>query len=506
MTTYKTLLVLLAVVLGAPAARATLTPLSIARRPLGDDIAEVTVTASVGSGPYDRLGIHRVVRELAPFVPASTQRAVVLLHGDFATFDTNFQPVEGAAFAAAKFLATRGFDVWGIDRRWTFAPAGANDASLAAQGVLQALADTREVIGFVRASRGDLGAPALIGWSRGAQLAYAYAIVDGQRPPDARTIDALVPLDIYYDLSPSDASLRQAACDRLAAEQQQLASGTFASPNDFQITLAQLDETAPNDPSPLLPPSTNRQALLMVVAQSYLFAPLTDWYHFAAGRFDATGNPIGLAYSRIVDVDHWFADAPPIQSQAELTDGDAIWCGRSPIAGTLHDVAVPLLYVGAGGGFGTTGLYSTREVSSRDVQTVIIDEATAPRLAFGHADMLFSPEAATQVWQPIANWLGRDSEVVSRLMWYHDRVDSTRATSPQPSRRSFTWPEKELRRRTRATSSRWQDHGAGAGYGAAVIERIQSRNRSRPATSISWVPTGGICSPAPSRPLRVSIR
>jgi hypothetical protein len=194
----------------------------------------------------------------------------------------------------------------------------------------------------------------------------------------------------------------------MTAEQQQLAMGAFGSDNSFQILLGQLDQTAPNDPSPLLPPATNHQALLTVVTQSWLFAPLTDWYHFAAGTFDSGGNPTGLAYSATADIDAWLSASPPQQALAELSDGDVVWCGQgSPIAGTLADVRQPLFYVGAAGGFGTTGLYSTTLVSSHDVQTRIVRLGSDNTRDFGHADMLFSSTAEREVWQPLLGWLLR---------------------------------------------------------------------------------------------------
>jgi hypothetical protein len=385
-------------------------PLSITRRALGDDVVETTLTLAVGPGPYDKLGLHRVVRETAPGVPAATLRALVLLHGDFATFDSNFAP-SGAASAAAPYLARHGVDVWGIDRRWTFVPATATDLSgLAAQGFATAVADTQTAIALVRALRlatsGDRRAPALAGWSRGAQLAYAYAITDGRN--GLHSIDGLAPLDIYWSLAPADADLQQQACARAQTEQQQLAAGAYGSDNSFQIALGTLDQTAPNDPSPLLPPLTNHQALLTVVTQSWLFAPLTDWYHFAAGSFDGAGNPAGLVYSSTADIDAWLAASPPEQALAELSDGDVVWCGKgSPIAGTLADVRQPLFYVGAAGGFGTTGLYSTTLASSRNVQTRIVSFTDDHTRDFGHADMLFSPTAEREVWQPLLAWLVR---------------------------------------------------------------------------------------------------
>ena len=52
---------------------------NVQRRDLGGGIAEYSYVLRVGTGPYDAIGLHRVVHELAPFRPVHTNRALLLI-------------------------------------------------------------------------------------------------------------------------------------------------------------------------------------------------------------------------------------------------------------------------------------------------------------------------------------------------------------------------------------------------------------------------------------------
>src|SRR5690242_18622024 len=86
---------------------------SVTREHIRDDLWHYQFDIPVDKTPNGRVRVHRVVRELAPFHPRPSAHAVMLLHGDFSSFATNFEP------GLAPYLAERGIDVWGADRRWT---------------------------------------------------------------------------------------------------------------------------------------------------------------------------------------------------------------------------------------------------------------------------------------------------------------------------------------------------------------------------------------------------
>lgn len=384
----------------------------LSRTHISGDVYHYTFTLPVGAQPNAALRIHRVVRERAPWLPRPTRSGALLMHGDFATFTTNFAP---DASGLAPFLAGRELDVWGLDRRWTLPTAPDADVSdFKDMGVAQELDDIGAALAFVRAVRlaGGAGADqlALIGFSHGAQLAYLYAAVEGGRPAAQRHVKALVPMDIYAELAPEDADLRAAACGNSAYEYEQVAAGNVDSPNDFFITLGQLDRTAPADPSPFFGGKTNAEAFLLTAGQTYKFAPYTPSYHLAAPILSGTAA-VGLRESPRSRIQAWFEHAAPHQSLRESADLDALWCGTMPppVVAPLSQIRVPLYYLGAAGAFGAHGVYSTTRVASASVTVQIVKRQSDAAIAedFGHGDLLYATDAPTLAWDPLARWLLR---------------------------------------------------------------------------------------------------
>ncbi|WP_257455828.1 hypothetical protein [Archangium lipolyticum] len=383
-------------------------PFAATREHVTGDIYHYQFDIRVGSTPNARLRIHRVVRELSPWRPRPATHAVMLLHGDFANFVTNFVPSLGnptsSAPGLAPYLVSRGIDTWGVDRRWTLPTTDGDVSDLAGMGVNQAIGDTAVALAFARATRTvtdrDPGRIALGGFSHGAQLTYAYAAADG------RHVSAIAALDIYYDIAPEDADLRALACANAAAGRDALAQGVTDSSNSLFITAGQLARSTPDEPSPLFPSYTNRGVVLTLAGLTWWLAPYTPLYHLSAPVLDAEGNVTGLSESSEDSVSAWFASAPPHQSMREAVEFDEIWCGTSPRP-SLANIRVPLFYLGAAGGFGDHGLYSTTRVSSTDVTTLVIHRFGPERVAedFGHGDLLYAEDAPTLAWGPFAAWL-----------------------------------------------------------------------------------------------------
>ena len=377
------------------------------RQHIVDDIYHYQLDVRVGSTPNAIVRVHRVVR-VANGLPRPSSHAVMLLHGDFANFVTNFAPTLGtpasSAPGLAPYLAARNLDVWGVDRRWTLPGTDGDISDLGGMSVAQELGDIETALTLARATRAitdkDGGPITLAGFSHGGELAYAYAAGNG------RNIDALAILDVYYDLAPADADERAFACANASAEQAALAAGTVDSDNSFFVAAGQLDRSAPNDPSPIFPPYSNQGALFTFVGTTYQFAPYTPLYHLAAPILDSDGNVTALRESTEDAVSAWFAGAPPHQSEHEAADLDAIWCGTTPRA-PLANIRVPLIYIGAAGAFGAHGLYSTTRVSSTDVTTLVVHRFGAARVAedFGHGDLLYATDAPALAWRPLASWL-----------------------------------------------------------------------------------------------------
>jgi hypothetical protein len=92
-----------------------------------------------------------------------------------------------------------------------------------------------------------------------------------------------------------------------------------------------------------------------------------------------------------------------------VVDGDVATCDQTdvPFDDHLAEIKVPVLYVGAGGGFGEFGVYTTTLLGSTDVTTHIVHKVPAAQriVDYGHADLFLAGDAQTQVWQPILDWV-----------------------------------------------------------------------------------------------------
>ena len=391
--------------------------LEVTRELLGGDVYHYGFVVRVGDTANAKLHLHRVVRERTPWRPHATAGAAMLLHGDFGTFATSFAPTLGTppstASGMAVYLAQRGLDIWGFDRRWTQASAeGADLSDFGDMGMAAEIDDIGRALAFVRAVRVATGAGAdrltLVGFSRGGQLAYAYTAQEAGRPGWQRHVKALVPLDVYAELSPADDALRQSACIRRDKARADLDSGVVDAPNGFLIDTGARALTAPDDPSPTFPGMTNRGALFTVLGQTYFFFQPVPVYHLAAPVLE--GDVVTALRESPEDVTAtWFAGATPHQSLREVAEGDALWCGEAPlpVAVALDRIRVPFFYLGAAGGFGDHGLYSTTRVGSTDVTTLVVRRFGADREAedFGHGDLLYAGDAPTLAWQPLASWI-----------------------------------------------------------------------------------------------------
>jgi len=398
-------LVILALVASA-AAPAAASPLEIVREHVVDDVWHYSLLVPVGEGPNGAIRIHRVVRERRPWFPRPTPHAVMLLHGDFSSFVTNFLPAGGLA----EYLASRDIDVWGVTRRWALAPEEADLAGFEAMGIVQEVQDTQIALAFARATRLVTGSGlerlTLGGFSRGGHLAYVVASVDAARPSGQRQVKALVPIDVYAAIDPADGDLLANACIGRDLEQEVVDAGIVDSDNFFQIELGELALTDPDGPSPN-PRFTNLGRMQNFVGRTWLFFAPTPDYHLAGGRL-VNGFIAELRFSSDETIAAWLADASPHQPWAESLDFSKLLCngGPLPIDAPLSRIEVPLFLLAAQGGYGAHALYSTTQVASTDVTALVVSApGLADREQFGHADLLFAADAPALAWEPLAAWI-----------------------------------------------------------------------------------------------------
>jgi pimeloyl-ACP methyl ester carboxylesterase len=400
-------------------------PGPVERRHVAGDIFEHSFALKVGEGEHDQIKLHRVVREKAPGKPAHAAHAVFLVHGDIWGFDGAFlgSTLSGNVpreQSIAAYLAAQGFDVWGVDLRWTQVPADTTDFAFMKDWNLGThVEDLGVALGVARAVRvhtgSGFGKLSLLGWSRGGVIAYAYAGEETRRPEAARHVKALVPVDIALKYNPEHEEQRAGACARYAANKQLLDAGQHHSPQGVGVqTFGLLAAADPNGASPIpgFGGLTNSQAALLVGSATHLlFAPYppVPVYHFNAGEFDAAGLPAGLQFTREAYFYDFLQTAFPFQSFAEQVETEAIVCNETdvPYDDRLGEITVPVLYVGAEGGFGKFGLDTLARLGSADVTSRVVQLAPAEARAvdFGHADLFLADNARELVWTPIHDWL-----------------------------------------------------------------------------------------------------
>lgn len=390
------------------------------RQALVGDVVHYSYQIQVGPGPYDVIGLHRVVREPAVGKPARSQKSVMLLHGANAAFNPVFLAgaYTGAApdgQACAIYLAQNGVDVWGMDERWVSIPQGLADFSFMADwGIAQEIADLETALAGARETRRMTGNGNLkmhfLGYSRGASAGYAYLNYETQLPPGQRQVAGFIPVD--GDLKTGNPDFQQARCQEAANLEGLLASGVYQEETGvLALTLWYLAMADPSGTSPIFPPFTNYQVPLFLGANTWYTAGpgSPPWYHFVAGIPGPGGIPSDLIYT---SVDMWFDFLGmwyPYEPNLRLYEIYVAACDAtdSPYDDYLGDITVPVFYVGAAGGLGQYGVYNTTLLGSTDVSAHIVSFQPPENalVDIGHVDMFTSAVAEQSVWHPILTWI-----------------------------------------------------------------------------------------------------
>lgn len=401
-----------------------LMPDSFERIQIAGDVFEYAFLLKVGAGDHDLIRLHRVVREKAPCKARVAHKAIFLLHGAGVDFRTSFlgstlSTQVPREHSLAVFLAQHDLDVWGLDMRSTLIPADTTDFAFMQNwnyatdihDIAISLALARQLRNLTGSGFGKMH---FLGWSNGATLTYAYANDETRFPRGRRHVKGLIPVDTVFKFSPGDEPLRQDACTRAAALKSVfLDAGIFQDDNRATLIVGFLAATAPNDPSPFAPGFTNRTVGLFGAASwAFLFPPgfppFVPFYHTQAGQFDLmSGLPTDFTYTQAAYAFDLFQNLPPFWVWREGFEFSALPCNELdlPYDDHLAEVKVPILYVGARGGFGEYGVYSTTLLGSRDVTTHVVTLLPEQPLDFGHSDLFFADNARTEVWEPIYNWV-----------------------------------------------------------------------------------------------------
>jgi hypothetical protein len=396
------------------------------REDLGDGIAHYKAVLQIGPGPYDRIGLHRVVKERKPDFPIKTPKTVFLQHGDAVGFEGMFLHGKLAASAPlahsfAIYLAKNNVDVWGIDQSWVYVPAGMTDLSFMSGWGMQHCVDDLDLgMTIARICRKSSGAGQdkmnLLGYSSGGWVGYALINQETQKAFVNRNVRGYIPVDAVFKTNDMAEAM---ALQGFAAQYQGLYDAGIYYWDIFFAPVAYLAMTDPDGISPLAPPFTNMQTALAYGSATYLFAPLSPWYHYFAGIFDpATGMPTGLQFVTTQQFLEFFLSASayePTLFSADLarTGGDAV---DVPFDDHLGEVTIPVMTVGSAGGLGAFTPYAATLLGSSDVSSIIVSLYPADYVLadFGHVDLFIANNAETLVWQPIMAWLDSHSDKQGR--------------------------------------------------------------------------------------------
>ncbi len=386
------------------------------RQMLVDDIAYYQFVVAVGPGQHDKIRIHRVVKERAPYQPLNLPQAVMFFPGEPTYFATLYiEPLIDKKIARdrsiAIYLAKHNIDVWGMDYRWALVPEDTTDFTFMKDwGAERDVQDGEIALTIARILRGSFLHPAgpmfASGLSYGAQIDYGIASDDLLFPPQLRNVKGIIPMDnavIFKELQAAD-------CTNAAQAKATIDSGTYDDDNRSMLQMGALALSDPSGTSPF-DPTVDNYVFALEVAE-YPEQPQIPW-HFMGGSFDPdTGLPTGLIFTENrVFFELLKYNEPPYSPVRVDYESEAADCGQGfpdvTFASHMSQINVPIFLVGAIGGFGYSSVYNTTITQSNDVQTLIVQALPDGMQAsdYGHADLLTARDADTRVWQPILDWL-----------------------------------------------------------------------------------------------------
>ena len=390
--------------------------ISLTRTEVTQGIAHYKFEVDLGKDEFDLIRIHRVVRERRPYRPVHTEGAVFMIHGSGQDFDDIFlrpgvnQP--DAQNSSPVYLAGNNIDVWGIDLAWTLVPEETSDFSFMQDwGVerdvdhtLKAMTIARLVRGLTRQGFDRLN---LMGFSYGVSVAYAAAGRETQQHRIQRDIKGIIAAEGAMKYADEDEASRISTCNRAAAAQEQINNGIYQNNNGIIFgQIGNLADSKPEEPSQLLPWLNNRQAALFLGIAPPPNPPAPSW-HFVGGQL--RGNPPvpgGLLYTESSRWIQLLRGLPPYQPRLSEKDINACLCNEEEVTIDDHlgEIKVPILYLGAAGGFGEQGLFTSSLTKSNDITEHIVNLKFNQR-SFGHADLFMANDAAELAWEVMRQWL-----------------------------------------------------------------------------------------------------
>lgn len=386
--------------------------ISCERLHITGDVYHYRYRVKVGHGQYNRIGLHRVVRENRPHRPIRTAKAIFFQHGDAKDFEGMYLPGTRSPntpddFGIAVYLAQNNVDVWGIDQAWTLVPQGVTNFTFMANWGLQKQIDDLQIglalARFTRAITGNgLKKMILSGYSSGVMTGIALLNQETQMPQVFRQVKGFIPIDLGFKLD--DPYLRQFFEDYYYFTQSLISGGQYQEDIVFAL-VGYLARTDPDGDSPIFPGFTNLQAAMFFGA-GQVFGEDAN-FHYLAGVLE-NGFPVGL---QLVTNEQWFdflENAVPYEPLLFEADYSALMSNavEVPFDDHFSEIEVPIFNVAAKGGIGQLSVYGTTLVGSSDITHLIVNIGAPSILEeFGHIDIFIANNAQSLAWQPILSWI-----------------------------------------------------------------------------------------------------
>ena len=376
-------------------------------------VVHYSAVLQVGPGEYEKIGIHRVVRENRAGFPLKQRDRIFLQHGDVKDFVGMYLPSlysdhVADDFGLAIWLARAQVDVWGIDQAWARAPQELDDYNFMENWGLQFQIDSlRSALSVAREVRYLMGQPGdrfnLLGYSSGSMTGYALLNLESQLPRKERQVQGYVSADMSYDAL--DPVWNANWCADIQLYIPAMDAGEYGSFTAFR-TAGLLALSAPEGPSPIFPGFTNMQV-------AYYFGAAPLWGespgHFLAGVFDETGFPIGLQYVTTPQWLDFMATGFDWEPTRFFYDYDEVLCNEfdSPFDDHMADITIPVFNWGAAGGIGPYGTATLDLLGSKDVSEYLVSTWPAEDIwrDFAHIDLFYGHNAPELAWPPLLQWL-----------------------------------------------------------------------------------------------------
>lgn len=376
------------------------------------DIYHYVWVMKMGPHPWDRVGIHRVIKERRHCRPIRTDKNIFLQHGDCKDFEGMFLPGTRSPnmpndFGFAVFLAEQDVDVWGIDQAWTLVPEDASDFSFMMDwGLQKQVTDLRAAMQaafFVRMLTGcGDNKLNLLGYSSGVWTGYALLNQESQYPIHRRVAGGFVAADGGYKTN--DDAMKQGFLVDYNLTKSMYDQGQYGYWIPF-ATVGKLARTDPDGASPLFQGFTNFQAA-MFYAAGPIFGTIT--FHYFAGIWE-NDFPVDLQYVTKDEYYDFMEAAVPWEATKFILDYEGIICdiGDLPFDDHLGEITVPILNLAMAGGLGELSKYTTTLLGSSDITNIIPSLHPPDEVLkdFAHIDMFLSRKAPTLVWRPALDWV-----------------------------------------------------------------------------------------------------